>query len=106
MKMGLALYSLVNKVLDSNNSLTLKLVSSVLGPFFLYIYISDLPLNANLIKMIMYTDDTTIFCDINTILKLEVTLNAELLNITDCLAAYILSLNASKTIVLMVFCSG
>ena len=55
--------------------------------------------------MIMYADDTTIFSDINNVLNLEITLNAELLNITDCLAAYILSLNASKTIVLMVFCS-
>ena len=35
----------------------------------------------------MYADDTTLFCDINNIQNLEIILNAELLKITDWLAA-------------------
>ena len=60
-------------------------------------YINDLPVSTNLFKMIMYADDTTLFCDINNIQNLEITLNAELLKIVDWLAANKLSLNASKT---------
>ena len=40
----------------------------------------------------MYADDTTLFCDINNIQNLEITLNAELLKITDYLAANKLSI--------------
>ena len=70
---------------------------SVLGLFLFSIYINDLPVSTNLFKMIMYADDTTLFCDINNIQNPEITLNAELLKITDWLAANKLSLNASKT---------
>ena len=52
----------------------------------------------------MYANDTTLFCDIDNIQNLEITLNADLLKITDWLAANKLSLNASKT-KFMVFCS-
>ena len=45
----------------------------------------------------MYADDARLFCDINNIRNLEITLNAELLKITDWLGANKLSLNASKT---------
>ena len=70
---------------------------SVLGPFLFSIYINDLPVSTNLFKSIMYADDATLLCDINNIQNLEITLNAELLKITDWLAANKLSLNASKT---------
>ena len=70
---------------------------SVLGPFLFSIYNNDLPISTNLFKLIMYADDTTLFCDIDNIQNLEITLNAELLKITDWLAAHKLSLNASKT---------
>ena len=46
--------------------------------------------------MIMYVDDTTLFCDINKLQNLEITLN-ELRKITDWLAANKLSLDANKT---------
>ena len=47
----------------------------------------------------MYADDTncTLVCDINSIPDVEHSLNAELSNITDLLAANKLSLNANKT---------
>ena len=54
-----------------------------LGPFLFSIYINDLPVSTKLFKMIMYADDTTLFCDINNIQNPEITLNAELLKITD-----------------------
>ena len=47
--------------------------------------------------MIQYADDTTLFCNINNIQNLGITLNVELLKITAWLAANKLSLNASKT---------
>ena len=52
---------------------------SVLGPFLFSIYINDVQVRTNLYKMIMYADDTTLFCDINNIQNLEIKLNAELL---------------------------
>ena len=45
----------------------------------------------------MYADDTTLFCDINSIPDAEHSLNAELSKITDWLAANKLSLNTNKT---------
>ena len=37
---------------------------SVLGPLFFLIYINDLPLVSNVFNMVMYVDDTTLFCNI------------------------------------------
>ena len=45
----------------------------------------------------MYADDTTLFCDINSIPGVEHSLNAEVSKITDWLAANKLPLNANKT---------
>ena len=70
---------------------------SVLGPFLFSVYINDLPLCTDMFNMIMYADDTTLFCDINSIPDVEHSLNAELSKITDWLAANKLSLNANKT---------
>ena len=70
---------------------------SVLGPFLFSVYINDLPLCTDMFNMIMYADDTTLFCDINSIPDAEHSLNAELSEITDWLAANKLSLNANKT---------
>ena len=69
----------------------------VLGSFLFSGYINDLPLCTDLFNMIMYADDTALCCDINSILDIEHSLNAELSKITDWLAANKLSLNANKT---------
>ena len=45
----------------------------------------------------MYADDTTLFCDINSIPDVEHSLNVELSKITDGRSANKLSLNANKT---------
>ena len=47
--------------------------------------------------MVMYVDDTTLFCDINGNPADEHVLNTELCKITDCLYANKLSLNVNKT---------
>ena len=38
---------------------------SVLGPLLFLIYINNLPLVSNVFKMVMYADDTTLFCNID-----------------------------------------
>ena len=78
---------------------------SVLGPFLFSICINDLPLCSKIFEMIMYADDTTLYCDIidiHGVPNSQHLLNAELSKISDWLAANKLSLNVSKT-KLMIF---
>ena len=89
------------------NSDTLKIKTgvpqgSVLGPFLFSWYINDLPSCTDLFNMIMYADDSTLFCDITGTPADEHWLNLELCKISDWLSANILSLNVNKT-KLMVF---
>ena len=49
-----------------------------------------------LFNMIMYADDTTLYCDIKDVPNYENVLNAELCKITNWLAANKLSLNVGK----------
>ena len=78
-----------HQVIDFNGSTsdTLEIKTgvpqgSVLGPFFFSVYINDLPSCTDIFNMIMYADDTTLFCDINGNPSAEHVLNTELCKIT------------------------
>ena len=75
---------------------------SVQGPFLFLICINDLPLCSKIFEMIMYADDSTLYFDIHGVPNIQHLLNAELSKISDWLAANKLSLNVSKT-KLMIF---
>ena len=69
---------------------------SVLGPLLFLIYINDLPLVSNVFNMVMYADDTTLFCNIDNNVTEDV-INRELLKVYEWLGANKLSLNVAKT---------
>ena len=69
---------------------------SVLGPLLFLIYINDLPLVSNVFNMLMYADDTTLYCNIDQCVN-EYIINEELHKLTEWLGANKLALNISKT---------
>ena len=69
---------------------------SVLGPLLFLIYINDLPNASNIFDMLMYADDTTLFCNMTDTITVDV-INEELSKICDWLGANKLSLNIVKT---------
>ena len=70
---------------------------SILGPLLFSIYINDLPCCSSVFSMIMYADDTTLFCNFNDPNITEETLNEELKKLTRWLNANQLSLNVGNT---------
>ena len=92
------------QVVDFNGSTSDKLEiitgvpqGSVLGPFLFSAYINDLPSCRDKFNISMYSDDTTLFCDINGNPAEEHVLNTESCKITDWLSANKLSLNVNTT---------
>nr|XP_053627761.1 probable peroxisomal acyl-coenzyme A oxidase 1 [Cherax quadricarinatus] len=70
---------------------------SVLGPLFFLIYISDLPNASQLLKPILFADDTTyVFSHPNTVI-LANTVNAKLQKISAWMMTNKLTLNTDKT---------
>ena len=63
---------------------------SVLGPLLFLIYINDLPNASNIFDMLMYADDTTLFCNMTDTITIDV-INEELSKICDWLGANKLS---------------
>lgn len=76
---------------------------SILGPLLFLIYINDLALASTKFTPIMYADDTTLLSTLGNFTNNHTTnstsneINAELTKITDWLAVNKLSLNVSKT---------
>jgi hypothetical protein len=70
---------------------------SVLGPLLFLLYINDIVLSSKLFKFTLFADDTSLYYSCKNIQNLERTLNHELSNISDWLAANRLSLNVAKS---------
>ena len=68
---------------------------SVLGPLLFLIYINNLSLVSNVFKMLMYADDTTLYCNIDQHVD-EDTINNKLVKIWEWLIVNKLSLNTKK----------
>ena len=69
---------------------------SVLGSLLFLIYINDLPMISDVFNMLMYADDTTLYCNIDQTVSEEV-INNELSNVGQWLVANKLSINVTKT---------
>ena len=69
---------------------------SILGPLLFLFYINDLPHASDMFSILMYADDTTLFCNFDNVCS-ENKINSELDNIFDWLCSNKLSLNVSKT---------
>ena len=77
------------------NDLT-KQMDTGKGPLLFLIYINDLPRVSPLFIMVMYADDTTLYCNLSNNTN-ENDLNSELHKISEWLASNKVSLNAQKT---------
>ena len=69
---------------------------SILGPLLFLIYINDLPRVSRVFSMLMYADDTTLYCNINNA-NSDIILYNELCKISDWLSSNKLSFNVKKT---------
>lgn len=70
---------------------------SILGPLLFILYINDIVRCSDLLKFIMFADDTNIFYSNSSIDDLEITINSELSKVCQWFRCNKLSLNANKT---------
>ena len=67
-----------------------------MGPLFFLIYINDLPTVSHIFNMLMYADDTTLYCNFSENVSSDI-INFELNKVYDWLTSNKLSLNVKKT---------
>ena len=70
---------------------------SILGPLLFIIYINDLCQVSDILKPIMFPDDTNLFCSSNDIKTLFLNTNLELKKMSEWFRTNKLSLNEYKT---------
>ena len=70
---------------------------SVLGPVLFLLYINDICNISNLVKFVLFADDTNIFCSSNSLHDLQNLLNRELAKLFVWFSVNKLSLNLGKT---------
>jgi len=70
---------------------------SILGPILFLLYINDLNCVSNLLRIIMFADDTNFFITGSSLQKVEDQLNDELIIISEWFKTNLLSLNLTKT---------
>ena len=70
---------------------------SILGPKLFILYINDMCNVSNILKFILFADDTNIFCSGNNLKKLSELISQELNKLRDWFSVNKLSLNVSKT---------
>ena len=68
-----------------------------MGPLLFLIYINDIAKSSNLLKFILFADDTTVFFTDKNIETLTVTLNIEIDKVSNWLIANKLTINIKKT---------
>ena len=70
---------------------------SVLGPVLFLLYINDICNVSNLLKFVLFADDTNIFCSSTSLYDLQYTINRELAKLFVWFSVNRLSLNLCKT---------
>jgi len=91
-------YVTVNEINSDKRLITCGVPQgSVLGPKLFLIYINDISNTSNILKFVLFADDTTILCSHHNFYELIKRVNIELINVCNWFAANKLSLNLTKT---------
>ena len=92
------MYVKVNNQISKKNNVTIGTPQgSILGPLFFRIFINDLILYLDKVKVILYADDTTLFYARNNATDIQNILRNSLLVLLECFRVNKLSINLSKT---------